>query len=246
MSGKVAFIMIAVGVLILIYAGYLYLQSSQEGGQGPTSTTQVTGTKARPKPKQKQKPGKKARGPSGTETKSTTTQVTKRPRTSVRSSSTSTSITPKRETPSYETGIFRYAWLKYEVVVRGNRIKYTLENLGEDRVDGKECYHQSISVEGPQTSKMEIWYDKSTGKCVKAAIEIPGMGKRDFPCSQASQIPVSGEGMRYIGEERVSVPAGTFDCWVFQGSNYKAWISKEGLLVKWISGESEGVLIGYG
>ncbi|MDK2384205.1 MAG: hypothetical protein QI199_05285, partial [Candidatus Korarchaeota archaeon] len=196
MSGNIAFIMIAVGVLILIYAGYLYLQGSQEGDQGPTSTIQVTKSKARPKLKQKQKPGKKARGPSGTETRSTT-QVTKRAETSVRSSST-----PRRENPSYETGIFRYAWLKYEVVVKGNRIRYTLENLGEELVDGRECYHQRISVEGPQTSEMEIWYDKGTGRCVKAAIEIPGIGKRDVPCSQASQMPVSGEGMRYVGEER--------------------------------------------
>ncbi len=236
MSGKIAFIMIVVGALILIYTGYLYLQGSQEG-QGPASTTQVT--KSKEKPKFKQKPGKKAR-PNGTETKPT------KHRGSVRPSSNPTSSSPEGENPSYETGIFRYNWLKYEVIVRGNRIRYTLENLGEDLVNGRRCYHQRVSVEGPQTSEMEVWYDKNTGRCVKASIEIPGVGRKDVPCSQASQMPVSGEGMRYVGEERISVPAGTFDCWVFQGSNYKAWISKEGLLVKWVSGESEGILIGYG
>ena len=52
--------------------------------------------------------------------------------------------------------------------------------------------------------------------------------------------------MRYVGDETVTVPAGTFDCMVFEGSGYKSWISKQGLLVKWTSQGVEGVLVGYG
>ncbi len=238
MSGKIAFIVIAIGVLILAYVGYSYLQSAQR--ETKTSIKPITKPKTKVKPKQK--PGKKAQKPGGIRTKPRTSPTRERTETSVKPSPSTT----ERERPSYETGIFRYNWLKYEVTVRGNRFTYTFKNLGEDVVNGKACYHQKVIVEGPQSSEMEVWYDRGTGSCVKAVIEVAGMGRRVVPCSQASQMPASGEGMRYVGEETVSVPAGTFDCWIFQGTNYKAWISKQGLLVKWISGESEGVLIGYG
>ncbi len=227
MSGTkiVAIALIVIAILVLGYVAYTLTQGGERTGvhtpTKPVKGKPVKGSKTKPKPK----PPK----PSETEKP----RETEKPQTSRRA--------------KYSVGIFNYKWVKYRVKVKGNELTYTYENLGEESVNGRPCYHVKVTVEGPQRSEMEVWYSKDTGECVKAAISVPGYGRREIPCSaQAGILAAKGEEMKYVGEETVSVPAGTFQCSVFEGKGYKAWVSKDGLLVKWESGESEGVLLGYG
>ncbi len=242
MSGAkaAAIVLIAIAVLIFVYIGYSLLQGETTGQTSSSSQPFTPTPKPRPKSKQKPKPKQKVLGTSPQPTRTRTKQSTTKEVTSSRETTTAA--------PKYETGFFRYRWLKYRVRIKGTEIVYTFENLGEEAVDGKLCYHQRVTVEGPQRSEMEIWYDKATGECVKVAVSIPGVGRKEVPCSSqpGASAPVSGKGMRYVGEETVTVPAGTFDCTVFEGSGYRSWISKQGLLVKWVSQGAEGVLLGYG
>ena len=231
-----AIVLIAIGALIFMYIGYSLLREGTGGQTTPSPQSSTPALKPKPKPKPKQKPQPKQKPGLSTSPRPT--------RTGSRQSSTTSETTAA---PAYETGFFRYRWLKYRVRVKGTEVTYTYENLGEETVGDKPCYHQRVIVEGPQRSEMEVWYDKATGECVKVAVSIPGVGRKELPCtSQGASVPVSGEGMRYVGDETVTVPAGTFDCMVFEGSGYKSWISKQGLLVKWTSQGVEGVLVGYG
>ncbi|MCS7103110.1 MAG: hypothetical protein NZ992_04415 [Candidatus Korarchaeum sp.] len=149
--------------------------------------------------------------------------------------------------PTYDIGFFNYRWLKYKINTEGGEFTYTYENLGEDFVDGRACYRLKISMEEKQEAEIDIWYDKSAGECVRAMVSVPGTGSMEVPCSQQlGAVPsVEERGMVYVGEEVVSVPAGTFECYVFEGEGVRSWVAKEGLLVKWVSQEGEGVLLGY-
>ncbi len=254
----IAIVLLTLGVMIYVYIGYSLLTGSISTPT-PTPTpipTTSSGTPTATKTSTFEQKPQPETGPK--ESPKATTQSTQGKTTT--SSSQLTRTEAAKESPTYETRFFEYRWLKYRVRAGGTEVIYTYENLGEEVVNGKACYHQRVTIEGPQKSEMEVWYDKATGECVKALVSIPGVGKKEIPCSTqgssgsesgssadtGSSVPVKGEGLKYVGEETITVPAGTFDCMVFEGRGVKSWVSKQGLLVKWVSGEVEGVLLGYG
>lgn len=215
----------AVAILILAFAGFLTPKGPGPGEVTSASSPPESGSKGEV-------------GETGTRT-SFTTEVTQ----------TKTEVT---EVPAYETGFFRYNWLKYRIKAEGSELIYTLENLGEEVIDGRPCHHIRVKVEDSQRIEMEHWYDKVRRECVKAIVKIPDVGEMEIPCSRqpdstpGQAVPTSGEGFVYVGEEIITVPAGTFHCWVFEGSGFRTWVAKQGLLVKWITSETEAVLLGYG
>ncbi len=224
-SGKVAaIILVVVAILLIGYAAFLLTsQPKVEEKQQPLSPK----TKPIKPPKKPPKSRKPKQKPKPTDTEKTYTKSAE-------------------SEPNYEVGIFRFNWVEYRVTVNGQEVTYKYTNLGEERVSGKLCYHQKVEIK-PQGTEIEMWIDKQTLKCIKAEITVPGMGKRQVPCGQEVEaIPVSGN-MRYVGDETVSVPAGTFNCYVFEGDGVKSWVAKGiGLLVKWKSRNVEGILLSYG
>lgn len=248
----VALVLMASAIVILAYVGYSFIQKSTTQGTTTQSITQsTTQSWTLTKPTKTKKPPKIATGkPSKTKPGTKTPPPPKTTRAKTTMSTTATTGGP--EEIKYETGFFKYKWLKYRIRAGGQTFTYTFENLGEEVVNGKPCYHQKITIEAPQKSEIEIWYDKATLQCVKTAITLPGVGRKEMPCSSAQgqmqAVPVTeGERMRYVGEEVITVPAGTFTCSVFEGSGVKSWIARDqGLLVKWVSSNSEGELLGYG
>ncbi len=227
-------LLIVFSLLIFAYVGYTLLSKE-------TTTTTIIETSTIKKTPITGKAGK-TKPP---KTKTPPVETTGAPSTTESSSPTVSSQ------PKYETGLFLYRWVKYRITARGQTFTYKFENVGVENVNGRPCYHMKVTVEGPQKSEMEIWYDKESLQCVKMAVTIPGAGTKEMPCSSAQQtIIVSSEEretMRYVGEEIVTVPAGTFKCWVFEGEGFKSWISEDlQLLVKWEGQSSRGELLGYG
>ncbi len=227
-------LLILFSLLIFAYVGYTLLSKE-------TTTTTIVETSTVKKKPITGKAGK-TKPP---RTKTPPVETTEAP------SPTKSSPPITSSQPKYETGFFLYKWVKYRITTRGQTFTYKFENVGVENVNGRSCYHMKVTVEGPQKSEMEIWYDKETLQCVKMAITIPGAGTKEMPCSSAQQaILVSSEKertMRYVGEELVTVPAGTFKCWVFEGEGFKSWISEDlQLLVKWEGQDSKGELLGYG
>jgi len=233
-------LLIVFSLLIFAYVGYTLLSKET------TTTTIVETSTVKKKPitgkAGKTKPPK---------TKTPPVETTGVPSPTKSPPPTESSSPTKSSQPKYETGFFLYKWVKYRITTRGQTFTYKFENAGVENVNGRPCYHTKVTVEGPQKAEMEIWYDKETLQCVKVAITIPGAGTKEMSCSSAEQsIPISSEKketMKYVGEEIVTVPAGTFKCWVFEGEGFRSWVSEDlQLLVKWEGQGSKGELLGYG
>jgi hypothetical protein len=100
---------------------------------------------------------------------------------------------------------------------------------------GRDCWIYEIEMRTYEmTVKYRVWYDRTTYECLKAEMSI---GDKLWQTTSCGQVPAGtiGDGketqieIKIIGQEVITVPAGTFACTVYEAS------SEFGKAIYWVS-----------
>jgi hypothetical protein len=113
-------------------------------------------------------------------------------------------------------------------------ISYYTYNISSDTVNGTAAwlytigYTQSSGVPLSNGSgTYEVWFSKATSQCLKVSSgEYFGCMNVET-CASTILVAIPGVPLAHLGNESVTVPAGTFLCNKYTGGIFTYWISKD-------------------